>query len=305
MRLATYRVEDRETVGVVIDDDVLDLEAAFAAAGLGAPPADMLALIAGGPAVLADVRKAVTAATGTASVARQPLSSVRLLAPIPHPRKNVFCVGRNYKLHIEEGARARGVEPSFPTVPEFFSKPPTTLIGPDAEVRLDPELTKQLDYEVELAIVIGATCRDVASEGVDDVIFGYTIANDVTARDLQRAHGQWFKGKSLDTTLPCGPWIVTKDAFGDPASHRLSLTVNGEGRQDSTIADMLFDCREIVVSLSAGLTLEPGDIICTGTPSGVGLGLSPQSFLKHGDVVECAIDGIGRLRNRVVDARHA
>jgi len=301
MRLATYSVEDRETIGVVLEDGMVDLQAAFAAAGLGAPPADMLALIAGGPAVLEDVRTAVKAVTGAA---RRPLSSVRLLAPIPHPRKNVFCVGRNYKLHIEEGARARGVEPSFPTVPEFFSKPPTTVIGPDAEIRLDSALTRQLDYEVELAIVIGVTCRDVAPEAVDEVIFGYTIANDVTARDLQRAHGQWFKGKSLDTTLPCGPWIVTRDAFGDPAAHRLSLTVNGEGRQDSTIADMLFDCREIVASLSAGLTLEPGDIICTGTPSGVGLGLSPQSFLKHGDVVECAIDGIGRLQNHVVDVRH-
>jgi len=302
MRLATYRADGREAVGVVLDDDVLDLAAAFAAAGLAAPPADMLALIAAGPAALADIGRAIAAA-GT--VGRRPLSSVQLLAPIPNPRKNVFCVGRNYKLHIEEGARARGVEPSFPTVPEFFSKPPTTVIGPGADIRLDSALTKQLDYEVELAIVIGTTCRDVVPEQVDDVVFGYTIANDVTARDLQRAHGQWFKGKGLDTTLPCGPWIVTKDAFGDPAGHRLSLSVNGEGRQDSTIADMLFDCREIVVSLSAGLTLEPGDIICTGTPSGVGLGLSPQVFLKDGDVIECEIDGIGRLSNRVVDVRRS
>jgi 2-keto-4-pentenoate hydratase/2-oxohepta-3-ene-1,7-dioic acid hydratase in catechol pathway len=302
MRLATFRADGREAVGVVLDDDVLDLAAAFAAAGIAAPPADMVALIAAGLGALADIGRAVAAA-GTAG--RRPLSSVQLLAPIPNPRKNVFCVGRNYKLHIEEGARARGVEPSFPTVPEFFSKPPTTVIGPGADIRFDSALTKQLDYEVELAIVIGSRCRDVAPEQVDDVVFGYTIANDVTARDLQRAHGQWFKGKGLDTTLPCGPWIVTKDAFGDPAGHRLSLSVNGEGRQDSTIADMLFDCREIVVSLSAGLTLEPGDIICTGTPSGVGLGLSPQVFLKDGDVIECEIDGIGRLSNRVVDVRRS
>ncbi len=301
MRLATYFADDRETIGVVIGDDVIDIGAACAAAG-ATPPADMLALIAGGAEALAAVGSAVAKA---GSAARRPLARVRLLAPIPHVRKNVFCVGRNYKLHIEEGARARGVEPTFPTVPEFFSKPPTTVIGPEAEIRLDSALTKQLDYEVELAIVIGRTCRDVAVDDVDAVIFGYTIANDVTARDLQRAHGQWFKGKALDTSLPCGPWIVTADEFGDPASHRLSLTVNGEGRQDSTIADMLFDCRQIVASLSAGLTLEPGDIICTGTPSGVGLGLSPQSFLKDGDIVECAIDGIGRLRNRVVEARRA
>jgi 2-keto-4-pentenoate hydratase/2-oxohepta-3-ene-1,7-dioic acid hydratase in catechol pathway len=302
MRLATYLADGRETIGVVIDDAVVEVGTALAAAGNGSAPADMTALIAGGDDILAAVSAAVEKA---GSAARRPLASVRLLAPIPHPRKNVFCVGRNYKLHIEEGARARGVEPTFPTVPEFFSKPPTTVIGPEADIRLDSGLTKQLDYEVELAIVISKTCRDVEPSAADDVIFGYTIANDVTARDLQRAHGQWFKGKSLDTTLPCGPWIVTADEFGDPASHRLSLTVNGEGRQDSTIADMLFDCRQIVASLSAGLTLEPGDIICTGTPSGVGLGLSPQSFLKDGDVVECAIDGIGRLRNRVVDARRA
>lgn len=301
MRLATYFADDRETIGVVNGDEVIDIGAACAAAG-ATPPADMLALIAGGAEALAAVGSAVAKA---GSAARRPLARVRLLAPIPHVRKNVFCVGRNYKLHIEEGARARGVEPTFPTVPEFFSKPPTTVIGPDAEIRLDSALTKQLDYEVELAFVIGRTCRDVALDDVDAVIFGYTIANDVTARDLQRAHGQWFKGKALDTSLPCGPWIVTADEFGDPASHRLSLTVNGEGRQDSTIADMLFDCRQIVASLSAGLTLEPGDIICTGTPSGVGLGLSPQSFLKDGDIVECAIDGIGRLRNRVVEARRA
>ena len=175
---------------------------AFAAAGLAAPPADMLSLIAAGPAVLADIRRAASAA---GAAGRRPLSSVQLLAPIPHPRKNVFCVGRNYKLHIEEGARARGVEPSFPTVPEFFSKPPTTVIGPGADIRLDSMLTKQLDYEVELAIVIGSRCRDVAPEQVDDVVFGYTIANDVTARDLQRAHGQWFKGKGLDTDAAVRP----------------------------------------------------------------------------------------------------
>jgi 2-keto-4-pentenoate hydratase/2-oxohepta-3-ene-1,7-dioic acid hydratase in catechol pathway len=302
MRLATYLADDRETVGVVRDDDVVDLRAAFAAAGMGAAPADMVALIAGGAEMLAAVAAAVAQAGPAAA---RPLAGVRLLAPIPHPHKNVFCVGRNYKLHIEEGARARGVEPTFPTVPEFFSKPPTTVIGAEAEIRLDSQLTKQLDYEVELAIVIGRRCRDVETSAADEVIFGYTIANDVTARDLQRAHGQWFKGKSLDTTLPCGPWIVTRDEFGDPAAHRLSLTVNGEGRQDSTIGDMLFDCREIVASLSAGLTLEPGDIICTGTPSGVGLGLTPQSFLQDGDVVECAIEGIGRLRNRVADVRRA
>jgi 2-keto-4-pentenoate hydratase/2-oxohepta-3-ene-1,7-dioic acid hydratase in catechol pathway len=302
MQIATYKSDGKEAVGVVVDGAVANLAAAYAAAGLSNPPKDILALIAGGAATLADVRKAAAAAEkqkGDAGI-WTPLSKVKLCAPIPRLAKNAFCIGRNYKLHIEEGARARGAEPTFPPVPEIFTKPPTAVVGDGDDVMLHAGLTKQLDYEVELAIVIGKTCRDVPLEGVDDVIFGYTIANDVTARDLQRAHGQWFKGKGLDTSLPVGPWIVTADEFGEPAKHRLKLTVNGEVRQDETIADMLFDCREIVSALSAGLTLEPGDIICTGTPSGVGLGFSPPKLLKAGDVMVCEIDGIGTLTNRVV-----
>jgi 2-keto-4-pentenoate hydratase/2-oxohepta-3-ene-1,7-dioic acid hydratase in catechol pathway len=211
MQIATYQSDGKEAVGVVVADAVANLAAAYAAAGLSNPPKDMLALIAGGAATLADVRKAAAAAEtrkGDAAI-WTPLSKVKLLAPIPRLAKNAFCIGRNYKLHIEEGARARGVEPTFPTVPEIFTKPPTAVVGDGDEVELHEGLTKQLDYEVELAIVVGKTCRDVPLDGVDDVVFGYTIANDVTARDLQRAHGQWFKGKGLDTSLPVGPWIVT------------------------------------------------------------------------------------------------
>jgi len=226
------------------------------------------------------------------------LSEVTLHAPIPRPTRNVFCVGRNYKLHIEEGARANGIPVKFPPVPEFFSKPPTAVIGPGAEVRL-PSVTRQLDYEVELAIVIGRNCRDVSAAQARGCILGYTIVNDITARDLQRAHGQWFKGKGLDTTCPMGPWIVTADAFDVDQPHRIWLDVNGERRQDSVTSDMLFDCAAIVASLSQGMTLEAGDVIATGTPSGVGLGLDPQVWLKDGDVVEAGIDGIGSIVNTV------
>jgi len=221
-----------------------------------------------------------------------------LRAPIPAPLRNVFCVGRNYKLHIEEGARARGVEPDYPKVPEFFTKATNTVCGTNDEVRL-PNITQQLDYEVELAFVIGKSGRDIKAQDAHKHIFGYMVLNDVTARDLQRKHGQWFKGKSLDASCPTGPWLVTADEFDVRADHRIWLSVNGEMRQDSLTTDMVFDCASILESLSAGLTVQPGDIITTGTPSGVGLGLTPQIWLKDGDFIEAGIDGIGTITNTV------
>jgi 2-keto-4-pentenoate hydratase/2-oxohepta-3-ene-1,7-dioic acid hydratase in catechol pathway len=294
MRIATFSHAGREGVGIVENDAILDL----AAAAKGSAPPSVRDLIAGGERALGQAREALAAAKGDKSAWR-PLKDVRLLAPIPRPQKNVFCVGRNYKLHIEEGARARGIEPSYPKVPEFFSKPPTAVRGHEDEVSASRSVTKQFDYEVELAIVIGRTCRDVKRGEARSVVFGYTVLNDFTARDLQRAHGQWFKGKSLDSTCPIGPWIVTADEFGAPGGHRITLRVNGETRQDSNTRDMLFDVDAIIESLSAGLTLEAGDIICTGTPSGVGMGLEPQVWLEDGDVVEAEIEGIGVLRNTV------
>ena len=293
MRIATFSHNGREGVGIVENHGIFDLAALRSSA-----PQSVRELIAGGDAALRAAREALAATKRDGSLWR-PLAECRLLAPIPRPQKNVFCVGRNYKLHIEEGARARGVEPTYPTVPEFFSKATTAVIGHDDEVRVSRSVTAQLDYEVELAVVIGTTCRDVKKSEAHAVVFGFTILNDFTARDLQRSHGQWFKGKSLDTTCPIGPWIVTADEFGDPAGHRITLRVNGETRQDSNTADMLFGVDDIIASLSAGLTLEPGDIICTGTPSGVGMGLEPQVWLQDGDVVEAEIDGIGILRNTV------
>lgn len=296
MRIATFAADRRPKVGIVAEGRILDLDAAFRRVLGRAGPESVVELIAGGEAMLADVRTAVRAA---GSDLPRDLSGVRLLAPIPAPRKNVFCVGRNYKLHIEEGARARGAAPIYPALPEFFTKAPSSVVGPEAEIRLDPAVTAKLDYEVELAFVIGKRCRDVPASGAEDVIFGYTVLNDVTARDLQFAHGQWFKGKSLDTFCPIGPVIVTADEFGRGAGHGLSLRVNGQTRQSSSTDDMLFDCAAIVESLSAGMTLEPGDIVTTGTPSGVGLGLSPQVWLRDGDVVEAEVEGIGILRNVV------
>jgi len=301
MRIATFENQGKPRVGIVEGEAILDLGEAFKRFAQVPGPASVLELIAGGSDMLSQIRTVVETAKAKAEDQElwQPVSRVRLLAPIPRPTKNVFCVGRNYKLHIEEGARARGVEPTYPKVPEFFSKPRTTVIGQDAEIRLDPSVTQKLDYEVELAFVIGRECRDVLAAKASEVIFGYTVLNDVSARDLQSAHGQWFKGKGLDTSCPIGPWIVTADEFGSPTGHNIVLRVNGETRQSSSTSDMVFDCAAIVESLSKGMTLEAGDIITTGTPSGVALGMVPQLWLKDGDVIEAEIEGIGILRNQV------
>ena len=226
-------------------------------------------------------------------------AAVQLLAPIPRTRKNVFCIGRNYVEHVAEGARAAGQQTKLPEYPQIFTKAPTAINAPGAPVRLDEGLTKLLDYEVELAVVIGKAGRDIAKERAFEHVFGYTIANDVTARDLQRRHEQWFKGKSLDTSLPLGPWIVDAEEIGDPTTLELSLTVNGQERQRAKASMMIFDIPTIIASLSAGMTLEPGDIIATGTPSGVGYAMDPPRGLKDGDVVVARIDRIGELESPI------
>ncbi|MBL8383204.1 MAG: fumarylacetoacetate hydrolase family protein [Burkholderiales bacterium] len=295
MKFVTFKSGADERLGILDDGKgVLDLVKAGRAVLGRDLPGDMLSFIAAGEAALADARKVAAAADGWVAAA-----SVKLMAPIPHYRKNVFCVGRNYKLHIEEGARARGVPVSFPPVPEFFSKPPTTVIGHGDDIEWDSRATKQLDYEIELGIVIGRKTKNIAEADALSAVFGYTIVNDVSAREVQRAHGQWFKGKSMDTFAPIGPCIVTADEFGSPSGHQLVLKVNGEVRQDSNTSDMLFNCQQIVASLSTAQTLEPGDTIATGTPSGVALGMEPPAWLKDGDTVELSITGIGTLVNKV------
>ena len=238
-------------------------------------------------------------AAGVARGASHALTDVRLHAPIPRPLKNVFCVGRNYAAHVREGAAAYNREVKLPDVPQFFTKAPTAVNGPFDDVPLHAAATQQLDWEAELAVVIGRAGRDIGSRDARSHVFGYTVLNDVTARDLQQRHGQWFKGKSLDGSCPMGPVLVTADEFGDPQTKRLTLRVNGVVKQDATTADMIFPVATIVEWLSRGLTLEPGDIIATGTPEGVGMGRTPQEWLQDGDVVETEIEGIGLMRNRI------
>ena len=224
-----------------------------------------------------------------------PLARTRLLAPIPRPRKNIFCMGRNYAEHAKESGSA------VPGVPVFFTKPPTCVVGPDADV-VHHAVTHALDYEVELAVVIGKRGGDIPEERALDYVFGYTIMNDITARDLQRRHEQWFKGKSLDTFAPLGPAVVHRSAILDPQNLRLTMRVNGEVRQNASTRSMVFSVAQLIAVLSGGMTLEPGDILATGTPEGVAMGRTPPPWLRPGDVVEAEINGIGVLRNRIVSA---
>ena len=299
MKFVTFARGAAHAVGLWLDDQgVLDLRLAAELAGETLDASSMIALIAGGEAALRTARK-LAAHPPEGSV--YPASEVRLLAPIPRPAKNVFCVGRNYLEHVQEGDRMFHRDPSLPTVPNFFSKAPTAVTGPDSEVRFPSKLTQAFDYEIELGVIIGKAGRDIPRDKALEHVFGYTIINDVTARDLQRSHVQWFKGKTLDTTCPMGPWIVDAEEIGDPSTMELVFTLNGEERQRATTDMMIFDVPAIIESLSAGLTLEPGDVIASGTPSGVGFAMEPKGLLKDGDVMECRITRIGVLRNTVVE----
>ena len=301
MKLLTFCYRDTTLTGLLTSDGVLDLAAAAKSAGESVDLSSMLAIIRGGESTLSACKRLEERA-GRGGDALLPLAQIRKLAPIPKPARNVFCVGRNYVDHVKEGASAMNKEVKLPEAPQFFTKATRTVIGPGAEVRLDQKVTRRLDYEVELAVIIGKEGRDIPASRASEHIFGYTIANDVTARDLQRRHDQWFKGKSLDTTLPLGPVIVTRDAIGDPKMLELSMSVNGQERQRARVEQMIFDIPTIIQSLSAGMTLEAGDIIATGTPSGVGFAMDPPQYLHDGDEMLATIDRIGELRNRVVEA---
>jgi 2-keto-4-pentenoate hydratase/2-oxohepta-3-ene-1,7-dioic acid hydratase in catechol pathway len=305
MRLITFDAGQGSRPGVGLDETtILDLDAALARAPLGqAPFGSLHELIGRGPAALAAVERLLAlAARGELDAAKLALAEVRVQAPIPRPAKNVFCVGRNYVEHIAEGARAQKIALDLPEYPVFFTKPPTAVIGPGEAIPVQVEVSTKIDYEVELAVVIGKRgCNIRASEALDHV-FGYTIVNDVTARDLQRRHGgQFLKGKGLDGSCPMGPAIVTRDEIGDPGRLAIRLWVNDELRQDGNTRDMIFPIAELIASLSEGLTLEPGDVLATGTPSGVGYAMSPPQFLEDGDVVTCEVEAIGRLINLVTE----
>jgi 2-keto-4-pentenoate hydratase/2-oxohepta-3-ene-1,7-dioic acid hydratase in catechol pathway len=233
---------------------------------------------------------------------RIPVAEVTLTAPIPTPRRNVFCVGRNYREHAEEfgksGYDATGGTSNQPDAPVVFTKPPSTVIGPGAAIDPHHGVTSAVDYEAELGVIIGRGGKGITAASALDHVWGYTIINDVTARDLQKSHKQWFLGKALDTFCPMGPYVATADEIGDDPLDVL-CTVNGEVRQQASTRDLIFDIPTIIATLSAGITLQPGDVIATGTPAGVGIGFTPPRFLTSGDRVEITISGLGTLANHV------
>lgn len=292
MRFVTLEFEHRERLALLDGDSLLLPEPR---AGW---PDSLLALIEAGPETLA--RLAVNLTKLRQGAPRVPLAQAALRAPIPRPRKNVICIGLNYRDHAEESARAKGLPLTLPGHPVAFTKNVTSVNDPNGVIPAQPGVTAELDWEVELGVVIGTGGRGIAREHALQHVFGYTVINDVSARDLQFRHKQYFLGKSLDGACPIGPVLVTRDEIPDPQNLHLTCRVNGALKQDGNTRAMLFDVATLISVLSQGMRLEPGDIIATGTPSGVGYARTPPEFLKSGDVVECEIEGIGRLRNRVV-----
>jgi 2-keto-4-pentenoate hydratase/2-oxohepta-3-ene-1,7-dioic acid hydratase in catechol pathway len=289
MKLVTYQIERDIYVGQLCEEQrVRGLTLS------GTPVSDLMSLLAD-PTSLAHC---------TADESSLALTDLKLLAPIPKPHRNLFCVGKNYANHAKEfsqsgfdagqGASAEAI----PEVPIVFTKPAHSVIGPGEHVWRAEGVTDSLDYEAELAVIIGRGGRGIAKAEAMNHVWGYTIINDVTARDWQKRHKQWFLGKSFDTFCPMGPVAVTADEV-DAANLNVKCWVNGELRQDANTHDLIFDIPTLIATISAGITLLPGDIIATGTPEGVGIGFNPPKFLKTGDVMTIEIEGLGRLQNEV------
>ena len=298
MRICTFEQRGVPAAGVVAADDTV--VSTVDLVGGATDEDEVLDLLLSSDELLTELRTAARKARGGV-----PLATAKLHAPIPRPPRNVFCIGWNYSEHFEEGKQARGqsgqpIAPQeIPQFPAIFTKNPATVVGPDASVLFPAPHSEQLDWEAELAVVIGKGGRDIAEAAAMSHVFGYTCANDVSVRDVQRRHGgQWFKGKNFDTHLPMGPWIVTADAL-DPGDLAIRSRVNGVTKQDSRTKYMVFKIPRLIAEISAGCTLWPGDMIITGTPAGVGFARTPPEYLKVGDTVEVEIEGIGVLRNTI------
>ena len=299
MKLLTYKTADSEPrLGFIHNNQVIDMED-FGEISNFPLPNDMLELIDLGFEIIAEINE-IIAETSKAffdEVAYE-MDEVTILAPIEKPRKNIIGIGLNYTEHVAESARTLDTTGKLPQKPIIFSKPPTTVTATNTDIIKNTKLTSQLDWEVELAVVIGKKGKYVPNSDALDYVFGYTVINDISARDCRR-EGQWIVSKGQDTFAPMGPYLVTKDEIENPHNLNLSLKVNGVEKQNSNTKFLLFNINDLIEDLCIVFTLEPGDIIATGTPSGVGAGRNPQEWLYDGDVIEATVEGIGTIVNTV------
>lgn len=288
MKFITFEFSGQELIGVLTDDNqnIIPLK----------NYQNMLTFIAAEQAGLAYAQELLQKNNVAEFIS---CDQIKIKAPIPRPQKNIFCIGKNYLDHIAEIGKTGGINADIPTDPVIFTKTPNTVIATNELVSSHQGITKRLDYEAELAVIIGKTGSNIRLEDAMDYVYGYSILNDITARDLQKRHMQWFKGKSLDTFCPMGPYLVHKSAVDDVYNLQVVCKVNGELRQNGSTSHLIFDLAKIISTLSAGMTLEVGDIIATGTPSGVGMGMNPPQFLQIGDEMEISITGLGVLKNKI------
>lgn len=302
MYFLSYEVAGQHQVGVLTADkqSVIPLAMAeqryFGSVGVGLT---MLDVIQHGEPALQRIRSIIEKEKTDGDCPTVPLAAIKINAPIARPPKNVFCIGKNYAEHAMEFDKTKDANSAVPKHPVVFTKAPTAIIGHEDVIRSHADVTSELDYEVELAVVIGKQGTKIAADDAMDYVFGYTIINDVTARDLQKKHVQWFLGKSLDASSPMGPYLVHKSAVPHPNNLAIRLKVNGELRQNAKTSDLVFSIPTLIATISQAITLEPGDIIATGTPAGVGAGFNPPKFLQPGDLLELEVEGLGILRNRV------
>jgi len=312
MKLASFSTTaiPKVRIGIVQDNEIIDVDLAARSLNI-IPHEQMLDLLDHYGQGMRELNAILDKAGGrrfsevktfTEIGAVHKLSDIQLAAPIPRPRKNIMCLGWNYAEHAKETALIRGQDTKAPEYPVIFTKAPTTVNSPYGNIIIDPQVSVEIDWEAELAVIIGNGGKNISEENAMSHVFGYTVLNDVSARDLQSRHKQFFKGKSVDGYCPMGPWIVTADEIKDPQQLVVRLRVNGITKQEGNTSMMVFPISTIIATLSKGMTLEPGDIIATGTPSGVGFARNPPEFLKAGDVMETEIEGIGILRNVVVNA---
>ncbi|MBM6617126.1 fumarylacetoacetate hydrolase family protein [Bacillus suaedaesalsae] len=296
MKLATAKLLNGEQfVGVILGDKIIHIKKAEELYNGESSFPNCMQQVIDQPSSIELLNKLLENIGSKITKCSYQLDDVTLEAPIPTPRKNIFCVGKNYVDHAIE----MGSEADIPEDIIVFTKAPTTVLGHEGTVLNHRPLTEQLDYEGELAVVIGKKGRGISEDEASSYIFGYTIINDITARDLQAKHKQFFIGKSLDTTCPMGPWIVHHSGIQDANNLNITTKINGEVRQDSNTKNCIFSIEKIISILSQGITLEPGDIIATGTPAGVGKGFKPPKFLRPGDVMEVTVEGIGTLVNKL------